>query len=169
MGVPVVTSVSPTNGTVAGGNVVTISGSGFSGLTNVDFGFQPASIFTVINDSTISVTVPAGVPGMFNVIVTATGQSTPSANDFYTYTASEWQGIISSITPDQVVFFGTATHTFDASIPMSNVSIASVITPDGAYIYTANTHFLAFQSLMWPRIRLLPPSQLQRAAEPLIS
>ena len=116
LGAPVVTAVSPTNGVVAGGNVVTISGSGFSGTTNVDFGFRPASLFIVIDDSTISATVPPGTPGTVDVIVTAVGQSTPSSNDFYTYTADGWQGIVSSITPDQIAFFSTTTNAFDASI-----------------------------------------------------
>lgn len=138
-GVPVVTSVSPTNGPVAGGNVVTISGSGFTGATNVDFGFRPGLVFLVVDDSTISATVPAGTPGTVNVIVTAAGQSTTSPNDYYTYTDIGWKGIISSITPNQVALFSTTTNTFDPPIPMSSTSMSSVITPDGAFIYTGNS------------------------------
>ncbi len=138
IGLPIVNSISPTNGIAAGGNAVTISGSGFLGTTSIDFGFRPAPSFIVVNDSTISAMVPPGTPGTVDVIVTASGQSSPSPNDFYTYTANGWRGIISSITPDQVALFDTTGNTFGVSIPMLDNSLASAITPDGAYIYTAN-------------------------------
>lgn len=139
IGMPIVNSVSPVSGVQTGGNVVTVSGSGFSGATNVDFGLTPAVIFNVINDSTISATVPAGVPGTVDVRITAAGQSATSPSDFYTYMASGWHGIISAMAIDQVALFNTTTNTFDILIPMSADSLASVITPDGKYIYTANT------------------------------
>lgn len=136
---PVVTSVSPTNGVVAGGNIVTISGSGFTGATNVDFGLRPASSFAVINDSTISATVPAGTPGTVDVRITAGLQSATSPNDYYSYTAVGWQGIVAGTTTNQVALFSTATNTFDTLIPLVDTSLAAVITPDGTRIYTANT------------------------------
>ncbi len=142
--VPVVTSVSPTNGAVAGGSLVTISGFGFSGASDVDFGFRPASGFTVINDTTITATVPAGTPGAVDVTVTAGSQSATSPSDLYTYTAIGWQGIISGTDDDQIALFSTATNTFDVLIPMADTSLASVITPDGAYIYTANQSLPGF-------------------------
>ena len=46
---PVVTSISPTSGPAAGGTTVTITGSGFTGATAVDFGTTPATSFTVNN------------------------------------------------------------------------------------------------------------------------
>jgi YVTN family beta-propeller protein len=140
MGMPVVTSVSPNNGVVAGGNSVTINGSGFFGATQVDFGLRPATTFSVINDSTISATVPVGIPGTVDVRVTASGQSAVSRDDFYTYTAIGWQGIISALEIDQLALFSTATNTFDTLISTSDVSLASVMTPDGSYIYTANSN-----------------------------
>jgi hypothetical protein len=54
-GGPVITGLSPTTGTRAGGTSVTISGSGFAGASEVDFGPYPASILTV-SDTTITVT-----------------------------------------------------------------------------------------------------------------
>ncbi len=141
MAAPVVTSVSPTNGGIAGGNVVMINGSGFSGATAVDFGPRPAASFIVITDTLISATVPAGSPGTVDVLVTASGQSPPSPSDFYTYTTVGWQGIISSsiVGPDAVILFSTATNTFNVSIPGADASIAAVPTPNGVFIYTANT------------------------------
>src|SRR5271165_7170042 len=44
---PVVTSISPTSGLAAGGTKVKITGSGFGGLTAVDFGGTPAAILKI--------------------------------------------------------------------------------------------------------------------------
>ncbi len=59
--VPDITSVSPDSGPVAGGTVVTIHGSGFSGVTNVDFGLNAATSFTIVNATTIRATTPPGL------------------------------------------------------------------------------------------------------------
>jgi hypothetical protein len=52
--IPTITGISPTTGPVVGGTTVTISGSGFAGLSEVDFGTYPASIMTV-SDTQITV------------------------------------------------------------------------------------------------------------------
>lgn len=56
---PSVTSISPDHGPLAGGNSVTITGSGFTGAVSVLFGSHQAT-FTVINDATLTAIVPAG-------------------------------------------------------------------------------------------------------------
>jgi hypothetical protein len=55
--VPVITGFSPPSGPV--GSLVTISGSGLTGVTLVKFGSKSAA-FTVNNDGQITATVPAG-------------------------------------------------------------------------------------------------------------
>lgn len=139
-GVPVVTSVSPTNGDISGGNVITISGSGFIGTSNVNFGLRPATTFVVNNDMSISATVPVGTEGTVDVSVEVASQtSSLSPDDFYTYTTVGWQGIISGTTPDEVGLFSTATNAFNEIIPIPATSLASIITPDATRIYTANS------------------------------
>lgn len=59
-GAPVITSVSPANGSSAGGYTVTINGSGFTGATAVTFGLTPATNIVVVSDSQITATAPAG-------------------------------------------------------------------------------------------------------------
>ena len=84
---PAVTAVSPTSGPLAGGTSVTLTGSGFTGATAVNFGSTPASSFTVTSDSQITATSPAAT-GFGPVDVTVTtpgGTSTTSAADQYTY------------------------------------------------------------------------------------
>ena len=82
---PTVTSVTPSTGPPAGGNTVTIAGAGFTGATSVTFGGVAATSFTVVNDTTITATVPASATrGAVSVVVTAPGGSN-AANSLYTY------------------------------------------------------------------------------------
>jgi hypothetical protein len=80
---PTVTNVNPGHGPAAGGTSVTISGSDFSGATEVDFGVgNPATDFTVVSDSSITATAPAGTGGgTVDVTVTADGTSDPGGNE----------------------------------------------------------------------------------------
>ena len=63
---PAITSLTPTSGTSLGGVAITLSGSGFlddnAGTNIVRFGGIPASNVTVLSDSTLSFTAPAGTP-----------------------------------------------------------------------------------------------------------
>jgi hypothetical protein len=93
-GLPVITSVSPSSGPGAGGNTVTITGSFFTGATNVTFGGTASPNFTVVSDTSITATVPSGMGGMVSVAVTAPG-GTSAANTLYSYvvatpTLGEW-------------------------------------------------------------------------------
>ncbi len=85
---PTVSNVSPRSGPLAGGTFVTITGTGFTGATAVDFG--PVVISSFTNTGTqIVVVSPAGVsPGSVDVIVTnPIGTSVTSPADLFTYTA----------------------------------------------------------------------------------
>ncbi len=71
---PVVTSATP--GGAAVGALVTIHGTGFTGATSVAFGAVSATVFTVLDDFTIVVSVPAGSAGSAPVtVVTPAGTS----------------------------------------------------------------------------------------------
>jgi hypothetical protein len=84
---PALTAVSPTSGPLAGGTTVTITGSGFTGATAVNFGSTPASSFTVNSDSQITATSPAaaGVGPVDVTVTTPDGTSATGAADQYTY------------------------------------------------------------------------------------
>ncbi len=87
---PSVSGLSLTSGTTAGGEVVTISGSGFTGSTAVDFGTVAATDFSVVNDNTIIATAPAQAAATVDVTVTTySGTSaTGSADEFTISNAS---------------------------------------------------------------------------------
>jgi sugar lactone lactonase YvrE len=79
---PVVSSLSPASGPVAGGTQVTIKGSGFSEATQVDFGSQPAKSLSVNSSSSITAVSPAGSDSAGWVHVTvAAGGATSAGTD----------------------------------------------------------------------------------------
>ena len=85
---PTVTSLSLSDGDVAGGDSVTISGTGFLSGDTVSFGSAAATNVTIVNSTTLTATVPAAAtPGTVDVTITdQVGQAgtLPSA---YTYTS----------------------------------------------------------------------------------
>ena len=88
---PQVSAVSPASGPVGGGTGVTISGTGLSGASAVDFGGVPASSYSVNSAGTAVTAVSPGVanPGSIDVTVTAGGATSPvSTNDVFTYLKS---------------------------------------------------------------------------------
>ena len=70
---PAVTAISPTSGPLAGGTSVTITGTGFTGATAVDFGTVAATNLDVVSATSITATSPAGT-GMVDVTVTRSGR-----------------------------------------------------------------------------------------------
>ena len=86
---PVVTGIAPTSGPAAGGTSVTVTGTGFTGASGVDFGTLPATSVTVNSDTSITATAPAAAAGTVDVTVLGVGgTSATSSADQYTYLAS---------------------------------------------------------------------------------
>jgi hypothetical protein len=79
--VPTLTVLSPTGGAIAGGNNVTLTGTGFTTATNVFFGANPAA-FSILNDTLISAVAP---PGFGVVLVIVKNPGGISGVKTYTY------------------------------------------------------------------------------------
>ncbi|WP_394663379.1 putative Ig domain-containing protein [uncultured Sphingomonas sp.] len=93
---PAVTAVAPNSGGAGGGNSVTVTGTGFTNATAVNFGATSASSFTVNSATQITATAPAG-SGTVNVTVTSPGgTSATGAGNQYRYVAAP---TISAISP----------------------------------------------------------------------
>ncbi|HVU26032.1 MAG TPA: cadherin-like beta sandwich domain-containing protein [Opitutus sp.] len=127
---PVVSSVSPASGPLAGGTTVTITGSGFTGATAVTFGATDASDFTVDSDTQITVTAPAGTLGAVDVTVTtAGGTSATSAADKYTYVGSN-NANLSNLTISAGTLspaFAASKQTYAVALPPGTTSVT--VTP----------------------------------------
>jgi len=75
--VPVISGLNPAGGRTAGGETVTITGSGLTGTTGVTFGSVAAAAVRVASDAEVAVTTPPGSAGRVSVtLTTGTGSAT---------------------------------------------------------------------------------------------
>jgi hypothetical protein len=81
---PTVTKVEPNIGPAAGGTSVTITGTGFTGATAVQFGSNNAASFTVNSATSITAVTPAGA-GRVDVTVTAAGATSSPGQEQFVY------------------------------------------------------------------------------------
>ena len=84
---PILSSVSPATGYTTGGTAVTLTGSGFTGATSVDFGGIAATHVAVHSATLITATSPADSAGIVDVtVLTPGGTSALTPADQFTYT-----------------------------------------------------------------------------------
>ncbi len=132
--VPVVTSVSPDTGPVAGDNYVTVLGSGFTTTTTVTFNGTAALSVGYYGPTDLSVQVPPGSVAGTVVTVTVTTPGGTSIPVTYAYNPAP---TITSVTPD----FGPLTGDDTVRITGSELTATAVVTFGGvrATTITANT------------------------------
>ncbi|MGA5823670.1 beta strand repeat-containing protein [Kitasatospora sp. NPDC094028] len=134
---PDVTGLIPTTGPSGGGNTVTLFGSGLALTSAVHFGSAAATNTTVISDSQITVTAPAGTGTVLVTATTPGGTSTIGlGNAYYIYVAPP---VITSISPAQ----GSVSGGDDVLIRGSNLTYT-----DAAFFGTAPASFAAVSDTM---------------------
>jgi hypothetical protein len=149
--VPVVTGVSPDTGAAVGSTSVTITGSGFTGATAVDFGpvpvygSLPADSFTVVSDTEITATFGnnGDFAGTTDVTVTTPdGTSATSAADQITFVLPP---TMTSISPNNGPLTGgntitlTGTGFTGATRVWFTTLVAGVVTPTDAPSFTVDS------------------------------
>ena len=83
---PVLTALSPTNGSIAGGETITATGTGFEGVTGVLVGTVAATNVVVASDTSLTYVSPAQSAGPEDVtIVGPGGTSAVAPAGVYTY------------------------------------------------------------------------------------
>jgi subtilase family serine protease len=136
---PLVTSVSPSKGTVAGGTTVTVQGSNFAGATSVRFG-SVATSFSVTSPTSLVAQVPPGPPGGATVDVTVSnrqGSSPVVAGDRYTYALPGYWSVASD--GGLFTFGGVGFHGSTGSLPLNRPVVGMAATPDdGGYWLVAS-------------------------------
>jgi hypothetical protein len=75
---PTIITLNPNQGPTTGGNTITITGTDLAQTTSVLFGATPAA-FTVISNTQIVATAPAGAAGPTNLTITTPGGTSPAA------------------------------------------------------------------------------------------
>lgn len=135
---PVIESLSPNFGPVAGGTSVQITGSGFTGITQVTFDDLPATNVTVIDDKHLQATTPTGVPGTISVVVTAeSGISSDTRASLYTY-RGDWIVYILNSGNNTVLAYNPM-EGFGDIITLDATPTAIAITPNGRKAYVATS------------------------------
>jgi hypothetical protein len=106
--VPAITSLSPNTGPTSGGTTVTITGTHFTGATEVVFGTVAGTDLTVVNDTTITVVSPAESARVAAVhVITPDGTSAPLPADSFTFSSP----VITKISPSSGPSTGGTTVT----------------------------------------------------------
>jgi hypothetical protein len=120
----ILTSLTPTSGTVLGGTPVILTGTDLTGTTGVTFNGIPATNVVVINDTTVTAVTPADTAGVVDVtIVNPRADST--LPDAYTYISTA--PLLTSIDPDS----GTTLGGTPVIITGTNLAGTTDVTFDG--------------------------------------
>ncbi len=174
--VPTITSFTPTSGVA--GDIITITGTNFTGATGVHFGGTAATSFSIVNATTISATLATGASG--DVSVTGPGGTAtlagftfiPPAPTITSFTpTSGTSGSVITITgtnftrATSVYFGGTATTSFTvlnattitAVVGTGNSGNVLVTTPGGVATFAGFT-FIPTMVTPVPLISAISPS-----------
>jgi hypothetical protein len=89
--------MSPDSGSIAGGTIVSITGTGLAGATGIRFGAAPA-VITADSSTQVTVTSPPGKGTADITVITPAGTSKPTAAGHYTYTAP--RPAVTGVSPD---------------------------------------------------------------------
>ena len=145
---PTIQNVGPGNGPIQGGTIVTIAGTGFTGVTGVTFN-GVAAAYTFDSDSEITATSPStSSAGVVNVAVTAAGLTTPvdpAARSFYQANPPTVASVSPAVGPVGTVVTIKGSHFLKPTIGLMTVMFGStpgtsvivkggsikVVAPDG--------------------------------------
>ena len=133
---PIVTGITPTAGSLAGGTAVTITGTGFTAATAVDFGGTAATNFVINSATQITATSPAGTGTVDVTVTTAGGTSADSSADKFGYMAAP----VVTVTDAGGTYTGNPFAATAASVTgTGGNTIASFGSPSLSYAYFHGT------------------------------
>lgn len=122
--------IAPDSGSTAGGDPVTITGTCFTGATQVLFGDQPGTDLTVVSDTEIRVLAPAGAVGPVDVtVVNPTECGDATQEDAFTYVEPD-APVLTSIVPGR----GPETGGTSVTITGDDFTRTTSVTVDGVEV-----------------------------------
>lgn len=125
VGAPFKAALDTSSGPTAGGNIVTISGSGLATATGVSFGGNSATP-TVVSDSQLTVAVPAGAAGSVGVSVTTAG----GTNNGFSYTYVDAPTVTSLSPTEGPTSGGTAVTALGTNLTTTqSVTVGGTVAP----------------------------------------
>jgi hypothetical protein len=141
-GVPVVTKVALNTGPLGGGIPVTITGSSFTGATNVYFGGIPAPSYVVNGATSITATPPGNGAGTVNVTVTTPGGTSTMnlTGDLFTY---EGPPAVTKVNPNSGTTAGGTSVTITGTNLLGATNVNFGGTPATSYTVTSATSITA--------------------------
>jgi len=142
-GAPVVNGVSANLGGTTGGRTVQVFGTGFAGVTAVNFGSAAATIVSIISDGEIDVISPPSVVGTVHITVaTPTGVSAPGPANQYTYFVAPAPSV-TAVSPNsgaagtQVFITGTGLSGANSALFGTQCSFVSMFSGGGDTLLAA--------------------------------
>jgi hypothetical protein len=114
---PVISSLSPVSGTTAGGDLVTINGSGFAPGATVSIGGASGSQVTVVSSTQITFRTVWHAPGVVTVLVSNPAGGTSSPGGTFTHVASPT--LLYTLTPCRIL------DTRNANGPLGGPALAA--------------------------------------------
>ena len=158
--IPNLGGVNPNRGPSNGGQIVSISGAGFTGTTKVTFGNVETTDFHVVSDNRIDVATPPHDPGQVDVSVT-NGDGTGTQAGAYTYLAvagaadDSYQTQVNTplLVPAPGVLAndvaGDSTGSLSASIWTGPSHGSVTLASDGGFTYTPVSGFAGTDSFTY--------------------
>lgn len=135
---PTIATVSPTSGPIAGGTVVTVTGTNFDPAAQVSFGGQAASAVTVAGSTSLTATSPVStVPGPVSVLVRNPDGQQANRTSGFTYTAAA--PTLSALSPSTGSTDGGLTVTLTGTNFYAGATVRFGANTAGAVVVTSAT------------------------------
>jgi hypothetical protein len=139
---PTVASVTPSSGSTAGGTSVTITGTGLSGATAVNFGTTAAASFTVTSGTQINAVSPAHGAGAVDVTVaTPGGTSATGSADPFSYVVPA--PTVTSVAPASGLTTGGTSVTINGTGFTGATAVSFGTTPATSFTVTSDSQITA--------------------------
>ncbi len=173
--VPVITSFTPGNFCEGGGETVTISGSGFTGASAVQFNGINAASYTVVNDGSITAITPSGISAG---VITVTANSLTGSSSAYTvtstgvlsFTETPSNGLICAAGSDVTIALnsmpGALSYNWTGTGLNTNSGQTVIATPSVTTKYTVTISFAACSVIKQFNVGVITGSAITPTANP---